>query len=132
MYNMLIEKQEALTQLTKDIGNLQSNLRAIKANFEEQVQNGNFDYINERLYEIEQSGSIDLIEERIDVTTDTVPMGEALKREVILESGSEDIKNQNELILKMHSEGFDEVEIAKRLGKGLGEIKLVLGLFNKE
>lgn len=40
--------------------------------------------------------------------------------------------NQNEQILILHKEGKSNVEIAKILGCGLGEIKLVLGLFKEE
>ena len=33
-------------------------------------------------------------------------------------------------IIKLYNEGLSEIEIAKQMGKGLGEVKLVLGLFN--
>ncbi len=33
-------------------------------------------------------------------------------------------------IIKLHKEGFSEIEIAKQFGKGIGEIKLILGLYN--
>ncbi len=36
-----------------------------------------------------------------------------------------------ENIINLYKEGFSEVEIAKNLGKGIGEIKLVLSLYNK-
>ena len=47
---------------------------------------------------------------------------------------SEDMdgEDDNEQILKMYKEGYSEIEIAKKLGKGLGEIKLVLGLFDED
>ena len=34
-------------------------------------------------------------------------------------------------IVKLYKEGYSEIDIAKRLGKGIGEIKLVLGLYNQ-
>ena len=40
--------------------------------------------------------------------------------------------NKNEDILKLHKEGKSEVEIAKTLDCGLGEVKLVLGLYKEE
>ncbi len=46
--------------------------------------------------------------------------------------GIEVFENVNEKILALRKQGFSEVEIAKQLGKGLGEIKLVLGLFDEE
>lgn len=137
MYNMLLEKQESLTELTKEIQILQSNLREIKANMEADFNNGNFNTIAMQLDSLEESPELDIIGEIIDETP-YEPIENALSQKV-----SENIRvsennnsgenyNQNDMIIKMHSEGFDEVEIAKRLGRGLGEIKLVLGLYNKE
>ena len=40
--------------------------------------------------------------------------------------------NKNDQILMLHREGKSEVEIAKALDCGLGEVKLVLGLFTEE
>ncbi len=40
--------------------------------------------------------------------------------------------NKNEQILSLHKEGKSEVEIAKALDCGLGEVRLVLGLFTEE
>ena len=34
-------------------------------------------------------------------------------------------------IVKLYKEGYSEIDIAKKLGKGIGEIKLVLGLYNQ-
>ena len=33
-------------------------------------------------------------------------------------------------IVNLYKEGYSEIDIAKKLGKGIGEIKLVLGLYN--
>ncbi len=44
---------------------------------------------------------------------------------------SEGSGSVNEKILAMHREGFSDVDIAKTLGKGVGEIRLVLGLFDE-
>ena len=40
-----------------------------------------------------------------------------------------DRKERNDEILTLQEQGYSEVEIAKRLGIGLGEVKLVLGVF---
>lgn len=40
--------------------------------------------------------------------------------------------NHNERILLLHQQGLSDVEIARELGLGLGEIKLVIGLFKGE
>lgn len=40
--------------------------------------------------------------------------------------------NKNEQILQLHKDGKNDVEIAKTLDCGLGEVKLVLGLYKEE
>lgn len=127
MYNMLLEKQKTLTELTRDIQMLESNLREIKANIED----------SDRIEDIKEIVSqIEVIEEAKDIrkieSVDASSMAEVLSDEVKLSDEQENVSKQNDKIIKMHNEGFSEVEIAKRLGRGLGEIKLVLGLFDKE
>jgi DNA-binding NarL/FixJ family response regulator len=39
--------------------------------------------------------------------------------------------NQNGLVLEMFQQGKSRVEIAKELGLGVGEVKLVLDLYQK-
>ena len=41
-------------------------------------------------------------------------------------------KNQKQQILQMHKDGMDAVEIAKELDMGVGEVKLIIGLFREE
>lgn len=47
-------------------------------------------------------------------------------REVSKETG-----NKNEEILRLHREGSSNMEIAKKLGIGIGEVRLVIDLFKK-
>ena len=44
----------------------------------------------------------------------------------------QDQVNHNERILTLHQQGFSDVEIARQLGLGLGEVNLVIGLFKGE
>lgn len=43
--------------------------------------------------------------------------------------GNDDGKNNNDMILALHKQGKSNVAIAKELGLGVGEVKLVIGLF---
>lgn len=60
------------------------------------------------------------------------------ERQVVAEAVNEAVTedtaliNKNEQILLLHKEGKTEVEIAKALDCGLGEVRLVLGLFKEE
>lgn len=40
-------------------------------------------------------------------------------------------KSLNDKVLTLYKQGYSEVEIAKSLGKGVGEVKLILGLFDE-
>ena len=39
------------------------------------------------------------------------------------------VENNNDKILRMYKEGMSNVDIAKELGLGVGEVKLVINLF---
>ena len=67
---------------------------------------------------------------------ETKPIDE---NEVILASLGTDAKgteqdqiNHNDRTLMLHQQGLSDVEIARELGLGLGEVKLVIGLFKGE
>ena len=45
------------------------------------------------------------------------------------QEADQDQINHNDRILMLHQQGFSDVEIARELGLGLGEVKLVIGLF---
>lgn len=132
MYNNLLDKQGDITELTKEMQALQSNLRNIKADIEDEIKDAketkDFVALSDSLEKIE---SIDDLESVIEETTDE-PLEVVLDNEIKSKKEPESIKEQNDRIIQMHNEGFDEVEIAKRLGRGLGEVKLVLGLFNRD
>ncbi len=49
--------------------------------------------------------------------------------EVQFVAGQENISNSNEHILQLHKEGKSNMAIAKELGLGVGEVKLVIDLF---
>jgi DNA-binding Xre family transcriptional regulator len=115
MYDMLNKKQEKITELTKQIEVMEDTLRALKDEIEEKEQIA-FEPVEE-------------------INT---PELESLKEEFIKkydtnqnEQEREEEGNANSEILAMAKSGYSEIEIAKKLGLGLGEVKLVLGLFKK-
>lgn len=54
---------------------------------------------------------------------------ESQKEDISFTDSSPEKENQNERILEMHNAGKSNVEIAKELGLGVGEVKLVIDLF---
>jgi len=115
MYDMLNKKQEKITELTKQVEVMEDTLRALKDEIESKEQ-----IVFEPVEEID------------------TPELESLKEEFIKkydtnqsEQDKSDEGNANSEILALAKSGYSEIEIAKKLGLGLGEVKLVLGLFKK-
>ena len=50
----------------------------------------------------------------------------------VQESGKESVVDDNREIIELQKQGLSEIEIAKKTGRGLGEIRLILGLFDNE
>lgn len=59
----------------------------------------------------------------------TAPVPEEEKKEAPKESEKD---NYNRAILALHKQGFTDVEIARKLGMGIGEVRLVIGLYRGE
>lgn len=54
------------------------------------------------------------------------------KEAEVEEAAGQQESNHNALILNLHRQGASDIEIAKELGLGVGEVRLVLGLFREE
>lgn len=103
LYSMLNDKQADLTELTARIGKL-------AADVEQEMEEA-----KEVQEEIQKKAAL---EEEPEEEIQELPADE-----------QEEIFNHNEKILELYKEGRSFVEIAKTLGLGLGEVKLVIGLF---
>lgn len=123
MYDMLNEKQEKTTELTKNLQAMESEVRMLKDAIENKV---------EELQELNVPVALPeetISEEEPSIITeveDTIPHAFA---EHVQTEENPNQKNDNSAILELHKMGYSEIEIAKKLGRGLGEVKLVLGLF---
>ncbi len=135
IYDMLNDKQEMLTQLTKDLQKMESELLQIGEAVEDKIEQVG------KLLEDEAKLKAAIEEAKATAEAENTADSEAsskagadsmeealLQKEAKDGSRPEDVNNQ---ILKLHEEGLSEVEIAKQLGRGLGEVKLVLGLFKE-
>ena len=82
------------------------------------------------LVEEQSAGQVELAYEEEQREADPT-LEDAFKTQWTDTMDKEDSRDNSE-ILQLYKEGVSEVEIAKKLGRGLGEIKLVLGLFGEE
>ena len=116
LYNMLNDKETTLKNTVRDIEAVKVSVRKMTDNVENDVQG----WENE----------IKLSQEE-----ETVPAEdkkEQPSQENVLEmedAEEEDQRSNKEKILELYRQGKSNIEIAKRLNLGVGEVNLVLGLF---
>ncbi|MDE7062656.1 MAG: DUF742 domain-containing protein [Lachnospiraceae bacterium] len=102
LYSMLNDKHQALTELAGNLGKLAAEIR-------------------KEMEEIQESRKEP---EPIAVVAEPEPPVEEEQPEV-----QEEPYNHNERILELCRQGMSDKEIARELGLGLGEVRLVIGLF---
>lgn len=114
LYSMLNDKHTELTDLAAQL-----------QQFSEQVKNTE----NEVLENL--SIAANEVQQKVDATV-PIDEGEVIRASLEPAKDAQDQINHNERILLMHQRGFSDVEIARELGLGLGEVQLVIGLFRGE
>lgn len=124
LYSMLNDKHSELTKYAGNLAQLAIHLEELQENIQKMVSES--DDILQKVRESQQalpaSSSIDVAEESLSIE----------EQEEILEEQEEELVNHNELILERYREGRTAIEIARELGLGVGEVKLVIGLFREE
>jgi len=124
LYSMLNDKHAELTELAGSIQQVSKKARKTKA---------------EKLHQPEElvvEKEIEDTKEVVEISTEEVKSVATPKtRKRAKKKAEPEVSahvNKNEQILALHKEGKSNVEIAKILDCGLGEVKLVLGLFKEE
>ena len=113
LYNMLNDKEEVLKNTIRDI-------EAVKASVKKMA------IVNDVAKDVTKKESetvkeVEKIEEPKAEVKTTEKTGSIRKRE---------ISNNNQMILDLYAKGKSNIEIAKELGLGIGEVRLVIDLFN--
>lgn len=118
LYSMLNDKHTELTGLCGNLQRYTENLSNVISESSSDVQTT----------EVESSM---IPEEELEfVDTLTAVSEETVHQQTI--QLSKDEVNHNIRILEMNNQGYSDVEIAKELNLGLGEVRLVIGLFKGE
>ena len=110
LYSMLGDKHTELTELAGQLGQFSEKMK----NTEDEVLHN----LAEAARELETNMS----------AHEPINQDEAVRQAV----EAEEEGNHNDEILERHQAGMSDVEIAKELGLGLGEVKLVIGLYKGE
>jgi len=128
MYSMLNEKQQDTLDMTKQLTEIEDTLTALNSSIAKKM-----DLLRDKEIEID-SERAKLEEEKAKLAEAPAPepvsFTEALA-EKFADETPKNSQNDNMEILTLHDEGLTEVEIAKKLGRGLGEVKFVLGLYQE-
>lgn len=128
LYSMLNDKQAETAQLVGDLQKITKQIREMDLeNTIAKAKDAVTEIVNiEKGFEPISMPVIESVEPS-RVVLEPIPMKE-------MQSIAEEVPvlSKNEQILLLYKEGKDEVEIAKTLDCGLGEVRLVLGLYKNE
>ncbi|MBR6307602.1 MAG: hypothetical protein IKR39_03255 [Lachnospiraceae bacterium] len=158
LYDMLNSKDEKLKTEGQELQNTRTQIEAEKKELEdkkrieEEAQKKADEVLKEALKVEEEKKPefVPFVPERLEIvdgvavpvkkaedtpvvkTTTSKPRKKASKDSSVpvhFESDNDGRKNSNEMIRKLHSEGMSNMQIARELGLGVGEVKLVIDLF---
>lgn len=131
LYSMLNDKHKDLSDFANSLQKLSDKI-------------SNFEKVEEKIDNLEKADKkADTVNELHDINTINVAnaiddnsdddANEAFATYVTEQREKKrSIINNNDNILRLHKQGINDVEIAKQLGLGLGEVKLVIGLYKGE
>ncbi|MEY8392096.1 hypothetical protein D3Z36_03615 [Lachnospiraceae bacterium] len=120
LYSMLNDKHSELTKYAGNLAQLAIHLEELQENIQKTVDES--DEILQKVKEAQQP----------------IPVSAAINAEETLQENqqkltqAEALGNHNQMILEKYREGKTAVDIAKELGLGVGEVRLVIGLFREE
>lgn len=127
IYSMLNDKQNETAQLVGDLQKIAKYIRDM--DLENTVTRAEVALSNMTNME---KGFEPLVAPVVEVVDETPVIREVVNSKEVQEIPEETAElTKNEKILQLYKEGKDEVEIAKLLDCGLGEVRLVIGLYNE-
>ena len=122
LYSMLNDKH---TELTKLASHLQHFSDEVKNTETEALEN-----LSAVASELEQKATV--IPKTEENITEQAVVEQTVPEQELHEEEETDDANHNEKILMLCRQGMSDVEIARTLGLGLGEVRLVIGLYKGE
>lgn len=116
LYSMLNDKHTELTDYAARLTKLATGLSNVQEQIEKTIVNS-----QESMRQAEEKAKEVKVLPEIPAVVEEVP-----------EAEPEKVIDQKQLILTLYKEGKSTIEIARKLGLGIGEVKLVIGLFREE
>lgn len=124
LYDMLHDKQKNLFETAKEVDKTSAKAKETKNELETAAKLIQEELIQETVVKEKNFEALPVEKVRAEENRIVEPVAVA-EEEVV----GDDTANNNELILKMHKQGKSNVAIAKELGLGVGEVNLVIDLF---
>jgi len=124
LYSMLDDKDKEIKQTVKDVRDTIKYVQRV----EKMLEDPKYVAIAQREEEETQSNLLDEEKEpdkKLDMDTDVIPEDDS---KALSSSDSGEVDNKSKII-DLYKKGYSNLEIAKTLGLGMGEVKLVLGLY---
>ena len=139
LYSMLNDKHTEMTSMTGDLQRLAADIRNLQENMSAKADTSIRKPVAESYVAqqpvMKQNAVVQPMTETIDVQPE--PEVQANRFQEIQEPEQKTEKPEtadaqgmsNDMILKLYEQGLSKVEIAKQLGRGLGEVNLVIELY---
>lgn len=139
LYSMLNDKHTELTSLTGDLQRLAANVRNLQESALSQIEaaKASATVVTVEPAMTQAASMVSYVEKAEYVEAETIAE-EVAATEVMMETAEQisdlveeemKVENHNDMILALHKEGMNKVDIAKKLNLGVGEVSLVIGLY---
>ena len=122
LYSMLNDKHTELTELASHLQHFSDEVKNTET---EALEN-----LSAVASELEQKATV--IPKTEENITEQAVVEQTVPKQELHEEEEMDDANHNEKILMLCRQGMSDVEIARTLGLGLGEVRLVIGLYKGE
>lgn len=137
LYSMLDDKQKEIMSTVKSVDEAKHMIQELMNQINDQIDRVQLRELPDSETEKEDAHTehsrVDLNEEKeMDLEIQNL-FAEMDRGEFGMEEGGQDTdENSNDLILELYQKGDSIIEIAKQLGLGVGEVKLVIDLYQGE
>lgn len=146
LYSMLNDKHTEVTGMTSDLQRLAADIRSL----EETMQNMTTQSVPQPVSVTQATQAAQMVQMRQAAQVKRAQQAKELKAQeesaqtagaqentVEVEKKEEPVQESeqnhvNQQILAMHKEGLTDIQIARKLGMGIGEVRLVIGLYRGE
>lgn len=148
LYSMLNDKHTELTGMTSELQRLAADVRSLEENMPKAVQQPVVQHVPVQSEPVQrvpkQSAPAQAVPAPKEVKPKEVDSASATKTTVEVAEQPETVQektaqpeqsakdNSNNQILALYKEGLSELEIARKLKMGVGEVRLVIGLYRGE